>query len=151
MTSYKTIAGAACVTATVDRLAFIKAQIAELQTEETALKQALIQAAERLGKDALLGTTHRATIAHTKPPCALCGEPIDYTLSFLADKHGAKCRKPDCLGCVPDPMRFEVDHIVPLSRGGAHEQANLQWTHLVCNLRKGTKLPTDTTLRRRVA
>lgn len=66
MTDYKTIAGAACVAATVDRLAFIKAQIAELQTEETALKQTLIKAAGRLGKDALLGTTHRATIAHTE-------------------------------------------------------------------------------------
>ena len=59
-TDAHTIAGA------VDRLAFIKAQIAALQTEETALKQTLIKAAERLGKDTLLGTTHRATIAHTE-------------------------------------------------------------------------------------
>ena len=65
--------------------------------------------------------------------CGLCEEPIDRTLPY------------------PDPLSASVDHIVPLSRGGAHEQANLQWTHLVCNLRKGTKLPTDTTLRRRVA
>ena len=66
-TSYKlTIPSPATVAATVDRLAFIKAQIAELQAEETALKQTLVKAAERLGKDTLLGTTHRATIAHTE-------------------------------------------------------------------------------------
>lgn len=66
-TSYKlTTPAPATVAATVDRLAFIKAQIAELQAEETALKQTLVKAAERLGKDTLLGTTHRATIAHTE-------------------------------------------------------------------------------------
>lgn len=66
MTDYKTAPTPATAGAAVDRLAFIKAQIAALQTEETALKQALIQAAERLGRDTLLGTTHRATIAHTE-------------------------------------------------------------------------------------
>ena len=66
-TSYKlTIPSPATVAATVDRLAFIKAQIAELQAEETALKQTLIKTAARLGKDTLLGATHRATIAHTE-------------------------------------------------------------------------------------
>lgn len=40
----------------------------------------------------------------------------------------------------PDPLSRSVDHIVPLSRGGTHEQSNLQWAHLVCNIRKGAKL-----------
>lgn len=66
MTDYKTVPTPATAGAAVDRLAFIKAQIAALQTEETALKQTLIKAAERLGKDTLLGTTHRATIAHAE-------------------------------------------------------------------------------------
>lgn len=42
---------------------------------------------------------------------------------------------------APDSMSKSVDHIVPLSRGGTHEQSNLQWTHLVCNIRKGAKAP----------
>lgn len=79
---------------------------------------------------------HRATIARTKPPCALCGQPIDYTLTFVAGEHGAKCRKPDCLGCVPHPMRFEADHIVPLMRGGEDKLTNKQATHRKCNSTK---------------
>lgn len=64
--NYKTDTSAVAIAGTVDRLAFIKAQIAALQTEETALKQTLIKTAERLGRDTLLGTTHRATVAHTE-------------------------------------------------------------------------------------
>lgn len=41
---------------------------------------------------------------------------------------------------APDPMTRSLDHIIPLARGGTHEQSNLQWTHLRCNLRKGTRL-----------
>jgi 5-methylcytosine-specific restriction endonuclease McrA len=42
----------------------------------------------------------------------------------------------------PDPLSKSIDHIVPLSKGGAHEQSNLQWAHLVCNFRKGDRLDT---------
>ena len=38
----------------------------------------------------------RASIAANKPPCYLCGEPIDYTLEW------------------PNPWCFTVDHVVPL-------------------------------------
>lgn len=55
--------------------------------------------------------------------CALCANPIDSTLAW------------------PDPASRSVDHIVPLSKGGTHEQSNLQWTHLVCNLKKGASAP----------
>lgn len=79
---------------------------------------------------------HRAVIARNKPPCALCGEPIDYTLGYLPDQHGAKCKRPDCVGCVPHPMRFEADHIVPLMRGGTDELSNKQATHRRCNSTK---------------
>lgn len=53
--------------------------------------------------------------------CGLCGEVIDKGLAW------------------PDPMSASVDHIVPLSLGGAHSQDNLQWTHLVGNVRKGNR------------
>ena len=79
---------------------------------------------------------HRAMIARTKPPCALCGEPIDYTLGFVAGQHGSRCTKRECQGCTPDPMRYEVDHVVPLARGGADSLSNKQATHRKCNSQK---------------
>ncbi len=33
-----------------------------------------------------------------------------------------------------------IDHIVPLSVGGADEVSNLQLTHMNCNLRKGKSI-----------
>jgi 5-methylcytosine-specific restriction endonuclease McrA len=39
--------------------------------------------------------------------------------------------------------RRHVDHIVPLSKGGAHAARNLAITHAKCNLGKGAKLPCD--------
>lgn len=39
-----------------------------------------------------------------------------------------------------DPFRFHVDHIVPLSRGGAHSYANTQPAHALCNQRKSASL-----------
>lgn len=56
--------------------------------------------------------------------CGLCGDPIDRSLRW------------------PHPMSKSLDHIVPLAKGGTHEQSNLQWTHLVENLQKGASVPT---------
>ena len=44
-----------------------------------------------------------------------------------------------CLDDV-DPLRFEVDHIIPLSRGGEHSYANTQPSHPSCNAAKGDKV-----------
>lgn len=54
--------------------------------------------------------------------CPLCLDLIDRTLSW------------------PDPASISLDHNIPLSRGGEHTQSNVQWTHLLCNLRKGDRL-----------
>ncbi|MGW0780327.1 HNH endonuclease [Streptomyces sp. NPDC002913] len=40
----------------------------------------------------------------------------------------------------PDPMSPSIDHVIPLSRGGAHSMANVQSAHLGCNSSKGDKL-----------
>lgn len=53
--------------------------------------------------------------------CGLCHLPLDRSLVY------------------PDPLSKSVDHIIPLVRGGAHEQTNLQWTHLRCNVLKGAR------------
>ena len=57
---------------------------------------------------------HRAAIAQGKPPCYLCGEPIDYMLKW------------------PDPWCYTVDHIVPIDAGGQDVLSNkaaAHWTH----------------------
>lgn len=62
----------------------------------------------------------KAECAAAHLPCALCGDPIDYTLTH------------------PDRMSFSVDHIIPTGQGGAvTDRANLQPSHLSCNARKG--------------
>ena len=54
--------------------------------------------------------------------CGICGEAIDRALRW------------------PHPASASIDHILPLSKGGAHSQENAQWAHLRCNLRKGDRL-----------
>lgn len=39
----------------------------------------------------------------------------------------------------PNPMSASLDHIVPLSRGGKHVLANVQISHLSCNVAKGNR------------
>lgn len=67
----------------------------------------------------------RAFIRRLKPECGICGEPIDYSLHYL------------------DPMAFVVDHIIPLSKGGADEVANKQAAHRGCNRTKWDAMPDD--------
>lgn len=38
---------------------------------------------------------------------------------------------------------YDIDHKIPLSRGGKHEVANLQLAHRSCNRRKHNKLPDE--------
>lgn len=60
--------------------------------------------------------------------CAICGKPIDYSLRR------------------PDPMAFQVDHIIPIARGGAlYDIDNLQATHAICNQRKGGSIEEERT------
>ncbi|MGF3055621.1 HNH endonuclease [Microbacterium sp. YY-01] len=61
---------------------------------------------------------HRTIIARTKPPCAICGKPIDYTLHW------------------PDPWCYVVDHIKPIHHGGTDTLNNKQPAHNHCNSKK---------------
>ena len=47
--------------------------------------------------------------------CGICGERVDH-----------KQR-------MPHPLGAEMDHVVPLSKGGQHVRKNVQLTHSVCN------------------
>lgn len=65
---------------------------------------------------------HRKAIARTQPPCALCGQPIDYTLT-------------DHL----HPDAYVVDHIIPIAKGGPDTLANKQPAHRNCNRAKSDR------------
>lgn len=68
----------------------------------------------------------RAWLKAQGRPCALCGMPIDYDLP------------------AGDPWSFEVDEIVPVSRGGSPiDPANVQPAHRICNQRKGNRMAGD--------
>jgi 5-methylcytosine-specific restriction endonuclease McrA len=41
-----------------------------------------------------------------------------------------------CAYCGAKPKRLEIDHITPLSRGGAHSLANIVAACRTCNARK---------------
>ena len=67
----------------------------------------------------------RRAIRRTKPPCGICGGFIDYALRS------------------PDPDSFEVDHVVPLARGGTDTLDNKQASHRRCNRDKWHKVAED--------
>lgn len=63
-------------------------------------------------------------------PCAICGKPIDLDApQWVVRADGRRVRA---------PWSLEVDHVVPLARGGdAFDPANVQPAHRACNRRKG--------------
>lgn len=52
--------------------------------------------------------------------CQLCGKQVNRTAS------------------VPHPNAPTLDHILPISKGGTHEYANVQLAHFMCNSIKGS-------------
>lgn len=41
---------------------------------------------------------------------------------------------------VPDPLAATLDHIIPLSLGGMHEESNVMTAHFACNARRGNSM-----------
>ena len=74
---------------------------------------------------------HRKAIARGEPPCALCGEEIDYTLRYDVNARGSR---------IPHPLSFTVDHIEPLNKGGTDTLDNKQPAHWICNRLKSDKI-----------
>lgn len=65
----------------------------------------------------------RARLAALGLPCAICGDPIDYSLP------------------AGDPAAFEVDEALPCSLGGSElDWDNVQPAHRLCNRLKGNRL-----------
>jgi 5-methylcytosine-specific restriction endonuclease McrA len=84
------------------------------------------------GRSTTIRDRDRKAIARTKPPCGICEQDIDYALAS------------------PDPMSFEVDHIIPLDSARTPEEraaldvlANKQAAHRVCNRLKWKSTPDE--------
>ncbi len=71
-----------------------------------------------IGSPAALKSVYRRARETKKVDCYLCGKRIP-----LGDRH--------------------VDHIIPLSKGGAHTAGNLAIACSSCNIRKGAKMPSE--------
>lgn len=61
-------------------------------------------------------------VARDNAMCGICSEPVDLAIAW------------------PDPLSKSIDHIVPVSRGGAHDPSNCQLAHLRCNISKGDRV-----------
>lgn len=78
--------------------------------------------ADQAGKAEVLFDKAKKIIFASQSNCALCGRPVDFGRKF------------------PDPWSPTLDHIVPISKGGAPASLeNLQLAHLQCNRIKGNK------------
>lgn len=62
-------------------------------------------------------------------------ERVDYRNIIIRDK--SICHI--CAKKIPKP-KMSFDHIVPLSKGGAHSYNNIACAHLRCNLEKGSRI-----------
>ena len=84
----------------------------------------------------------RARVLAEESMCGVCGEPVDKTLGFIPNTHSKRCADPSCTGCVPDPMRPEVDEIIPVHRGGSPiDRSNCRLTHRRCNQSRNRRRP----------
>jgi 5-methylcytosine-specific restriction endonuclease McrA len=64
----------------------------------------------------------------------------DISLAYLIERDRRRCGicgRP--VKATRGPMRPSIDHIIPLSKGGKHELANVQLSHYRCNLSKNNR------------
>lgn len=48
-----------------------------------------------------------------------------------------------CAICLNDLIKYHIDHVIPISKGGLNIDSNVQLTCIPCNLKKGNKLITE--------
>lgn len=82
--------------------------------------------ADDIGQHRTACEKNKKRILAKRPPCAICGRPIDYEAKF------------------PAPLSPTVDHIIPIALGGhPSDMNNLQAAHFCCNRAKADKLMKD--------
>lgn len=100
-------------------------------------------AAELDGRHRALAHEHKA--AQAKAERGYAAIPIPHErqlrLSYFVDRQDARCGI--CGGSLRGFMDDElhIDHILPRSKGGSDDPANLQVTHKACNIKKGATWP----------
>jgi 5-methylcytosine-specific restriction endonuclease McrA len=65
------------------------------------------------------------------------------TADWYAQNRERQAARDGICGGDVDPLRFEVDHIVPISQGGDHSYPNVQAAHPRCNKIKGARVPEE--------
>lgn len=77
-------------------------------------------------------TALRRRVAAMGLPCHICGQPIDYDLATYTDPTDGRVKR--------HPLSFELDELVPVSRGGDPlDPGNVAPAHRICNQRRGAK------------
>lgn len=81
---------------------------------------------------------------HRKRRAAKMAVPSErYATTEIAERDGWRCqickRAVPRSASYPDPRSASIDHIIPLSQGGADVRANVQLAHLRCNVTKGAR------------
>lgn len=71
---------------------------------------------------------------------ATTGRPV--VLAEIRERDGNRCHL--CGDRVsakawPHPLSASLDHVVPLTKGGAHDPDNVKLAHLACNTAKGNR------------
>ncbi len=117
----------------------------------------------RVNRERALEDYHRDRAARPSRYCADCGEDISHTrtdcihcdkcskrrrnlnthqnIAALLERDGDVCAWCGELITVPyNGGETHVDHILPFTRGGGGELANLQLLHATCNMSRGNKL-----------
>ena len=61
---------------------------------------------------------YRGVLRRSAGMCGICGRPLDL-------------------------FGVHFDHVVPIAKGGAHVEANIQASHAACNVAKGSRLPEE--------
>lgn len=82
----------------------------------------------------------RARVLAEEGTCHVCGKPVDKSLTYSWGEHGPRCAGNGCPGCVPHPMRAEVDEVIPRSQGGSPlDRDNCRLAHRTCNRERSVK------------
>lgn len=75
----------------------------------------------------------RKRVAAMGLPCHICKQPIDYSLTTWTDPTDGKTKR--------HPLSFELDELVPVSKGGSpFDIGNVAPAHRICNQKRGNKM-----------
>jgi 5-methylcytosine-specific restriction endonuclease McrA len=63
-------------------------------------------------------------------------KPVSY--ATILERDGMVCHL--CSGPIAGLDDLHMDHVIPLARGGEHNEQNIKPAHALCNMRKGSRV-----------